>query len=321
MKNQIIYPASTEGKELGLNYLIVFLCIFITGGKVYANICDPGGLWGCTLVECTARSAAKNFSCKKGPQAAEKIGGCTAQAGPKKRTPAQCAVRFPVWESCAVARQYYQNCFKPGSNANKTHLVEAAKAHGQFIACSACALGIGPEDYMKIFGKNGSSKLIKKFWKKLGKKAACKLALKSAAKLLGPIGVAFTLGEIGAYLIVTAGDAHASGIEKSFACSNKSSTEGRKTSWGNQFWALHSKFTSDYCPIYYEVEMSPGGCGPVGFKKFNPTPACNSLSLTPLEKIKMVQDFEKLGETGLTWLSYYRTHVLYERKCSGLPNC
>lgn len=159
---------------------------------------------------------------------------------------------------------------------------------------------------------------------KVGSRACCLLkgGSKLLTRVLGPIGVAYTVGEVGAAGIGAGSDFYVATLEKNFACSQLPNLSNLVTSSCRKATDARNDFSSfaSGCNIYFEVQGD--GCGPIGLKKFNPYGSgCDRETCDETYVGTAADKFSTAAEKTLGCLSAIRLKNEYQKVCDGQPAC
>lgn len=246
------------------------------------------------------------------------INKCESTACNGNMTKPQCAVAIASITGCIAFQEFYSSCVDP-SGPDGAHVDKIKNWYKSLQGCvTKCGANVANEivkssdDVAKQLAKNLADDAAKATGKKV-------LAKRILSKVLGPIGVAYTVGEIGAYGIKTYGDYNAGQMEKKFACDSlpkvKSMQDDRCNAWG----AAKSKFESRFCSIAFD--STNDNCGPKKVSKFESSPSCDGLNLTDSEADLATQFFQQAGSAYVGCMSGVRLYNYYFKVCNGLPGC
>jgi len=184
-----------------------------------------------------------------------------------------------------------------------THTQKMSDYMAALSTCMACGATVNIDDVLRIGGRYVDDIA----------KTGLRCTGSTLVRALGPIGVAYTIGEVGAFAIETGGEWYASNLGRQFACDNLPRVADMKAHSCDDAARARNAFESQYCPIYFQVGQGDV-CGPGGLQSFEPVrPACDNIDLTCEESAAN----ETLG-----CVSAIRLREMYRRRCNGVvPPC
>jgi len=151
---------------------------------------------------------------------------------------------------------------------------------------------------------------------KVARGRLCCMAGRTLTKFLGPIGIAWTVGEIGAFAIEKGGDIYAAQLERDFACAKLSKVVALRASACGRAQKTKDAFSLKFKGCTILSDLSFDLCGPVGIKEFKLNGAgCEAPLACGADEIAAATLFDEAALDTLECANAIRVAMAYESLC------
>lgn len=224
-------------------------------------------------------------------------------------TPIQCKAQMALWATCLAFQEFFSACRNGNGAPDDRHFKKIVDMYYQGIAKCARICGAGVDDVVET--------LIKRVPKNLGSRftgECAKRALTTVGKVLGPIGVAITVGEVGALAIEIGGNYYSQYLDRKGYCDKLPSVL-------EQYKKATEKWqTTDfpYCTLHIDYKYDNIGVTSATITK---TEDCDSAPINKCERGEVERSFQEFQLALHSFIRWQRLRDIYQKGCQGeLPD-
>jgi hypothetical protein len=227
---------------------------------------------------------------------------CQATSCSGTMSPIQCKAAWAGIMACIGFQEYYSYLCYDGPDAS--HQNKIKERYRQLAKC-ASKCGINHADELAEWAA------------KFGKKGFGKCAQKILFRVLGPIGAAYTIGQLGSWGVNVWSDNHVKNMQSEFACKQKDDIYKRMQNVCDAAEEARNKFTKKYCSISWGFARD--NCSIIGLSHFEPGSDCDQSCLNCDTQTEAITLFKTAAEETLYCGLRYRTYDYYRTICAKKP--